>query len=324
MAVSLKNKTFTTIDTLLDFLEFSEHNRALVWRRPRFPLMVPRRLAEKMGKNDPTCPLFLQFVPLLEETASLESFSLEPVNDPLFRLGPKYLQKYAGRSLILTTKACAMHCRYCFRQNFPYETTTGGFSQELDLIKKNTTLHEVILSGGDPLSLKNSALIPLLLELDTINHLQIIRFHTRTLIADPDRLDVELLSCLAQLKKNIIFVVHVNHPLELGEDLTKAFDRLKELKIILLSQSVLLKGVNDDVCTLEKLSFDLFRSGVLPYYLHQLDRVQGASHFEVPIEKGLELVEQLRERLPGYLVPRYVQEIPNQPSKTPLVREAVR
>jgi EF-P beta-lysylation protein EpmB len=273
-----------------------------------------------MEKNNPFCPIFLQFVPLVKEQENHERFLDEPVKDPLFRLAPKYLQKYEGRSLLLATKACAMHCRYCFRQNFSYETETEGFFQELELIRNNQELHEVILSGGDPLSLKNSSLIPLLSELNKIPHLKYIRFHTRTLIADPTRIDETLLKALSELKKRVVFVVHVNHPKELGEDLKACFDHLQKIGIQLLSQSVLLKGINDDLLTLQKLFFGLFDHGVLPYYLHQLDRVQGSFHFEVNPEKGLELIEKLRERMPGYLVPKYVQEIPQKRSKTPVER----
>ena len=314
----LEKKPFTKLTHLLDFLEFSSENRELIWDRPRFPLLVPQRMAMKMEKNNPKCPIFLQFVPLIKEKETIEGFSCEPVQDPIFRLAPKILQKYEGRSLLLTTKACAMHCRYCFRQNFSYETETIGFSKELDLIRNNPRLHEVILSGGDPLSLKNTSLIPLLKELDEMRHIQYIRFHTRTLISNPERLDDELYNCLSLLQKKVVFVVHVNHPRELDEDLKICFTQLKKIGVELLSQTVLLKGVNDTVAILEKLCFSLFNHGVLPYYLHQLDKVKGAAHFEVPVELGLDLIEELRGRLPGYLVPRYVQEIPQRRSKTPV------
>ena len=322
MMTILEKKSFTKLGALLDFLEFSIENRALCWDRPHFPLLVPMRLALKMEKNNPYCPIFLQFVPLIKEQENHKGFLNEPVEDSLFRLAPKYLQKYEGRSLLLATKACAMHCRYCFRQNFSYETESEGFFQELELIRNNRELHEVILSGGDPLSLKNTSLIPLLNELNKIPHLKYIRFHTRTLIADPNRLDETLLEALSGLEKKVVFVVHVNHPKELGEDLRICFGHLQKIGVQLLSQSVLLKGINDDLWTLQSLFFALFDYGVLPYYLHQLDRVQGAFHFEVTPEKGLELIERLRGRMPGYLVPKYVQEIPHRRSKTPVERSS--
>ncbi|MBM3194632.1 MAG: KamA family radical SAM protein [Chlamydiae bacterium] len=314
----VEKKTFIRLAPLFDFLEFSEQNRDLVWDRPKFPLMVPLRLAKKMEKNNPSCPLFLQFVPLKKEMLVDETYSCEPVKDPIFKLSPKLLKKYEGRSLLLTTKACAMHCRYCFRQNFSYETTTKGFDKEIELLQKNTSIHEVILSGGDPLSLNCKDLLDLMTQLERIEHVQIIRFHTRTLIADPDVVQGELLNFFQNTNKKIVFVVHVNHPKELGEDLLATFKRLKSSNVTLLSQSVLLKGINDDPQTLKDLCFELFQHGVLPYYLHQLDRVQGAAHFYVEREKGCSLIEELRASLPGYLVPKYVEEIPKKSSKTPI------
>ena len=314
----VEKKTFIRLAPLLDFLEFSEQNRDLVWDRPKFPLMVPLRLAQKMEKNNPSCPLFLQFVPLKKEMLVEETYSHEPVNDPIFKLSPKLLKKYEGRSLLLTTKACAMHCRYCFRQNFSYETTTKGFEKEIELLQKNLTIHEVILSGGDPLSLHSKDLLSLMHQLERLEHVQIIRFHTRTLIADPEVLQEELLNFFQRSSKKIVFVVHVNHPKELGEDLRATFQKLKSSNVTLLSQSVLLKGVNDDAQTLKNLCLELFQYGVLPYYLHQLDRVQGAAHFYVERERGCSLIEELRASLPGYLVPKYVEEIPKKSSKTPI------
>ncbi|MFZ4772380.1 MAG: KamA family radical SAM protein [Chlamydiia bacterium] len=318
--MTIKEKqTFIRLAPLLDFLEFSEENRRLTLDRPPFPLLVPFRLAEKMEKNNPSCPIFRQFVPQQDEKNTSGNFFKEPVQDPLFRLGGKLLQKYEGRSLILTTKACAMHCRYCFRQNFSYETEKKGFAEEIALLRKNRTLHEVILSGGDPLSLDNKALISLLDAIASIDHIQIVRFHTRTPIGHPERIDAELLDYLKTFPKKIIFILHINHPKELDREIISCFDRLRELKIPLLSQSVLLKGVNDSVETLRELSFALFQAGVLPYYLHQLDRVQGAIHFEVDRQEGLALIEELRASLPGYLVPKYVEEIPQKPSKTEIL-----
>lgn len=314
----LEKKTFTRLTPLLDFLEFSEQNRDLVWDRPKFPLMVPLRLALKMEKNNPHCPLFLQFVPLKKEMQVDENYSLEPVQDPIFRLTPKLLKKYEGRSLLLATKACAMHCRYCFRQNFSYETIQKGFQNEIALLQKNDNIHEVILSGGDPLSLQSKDLLELVDQLDAIEHLRIIRFHTRSLIADPLILKQELFDFFLRTGKKIVFVVHVNHPKELGEDLRVCFQKLKKCGVTLLSQSVLLKGINDEAAILKNLCLELFDHGVLPYYLHQLDQVQGAAHFYVERKTGLDLIEQIRSSLPGYLVPKYVEEIPKKTSKTPV------
>jgi EF-P beta-lysylation protein EpmB len=311
-------KTFTNIAELLDFLEFDGTNREKVLVNPKFITLVPMRLAQKMAKNNPECPIFLQFVPLKKELEKDPSFNDEPVKDTLFKVGKKILQKYEGRSLILTTKACAMHCRYCFRQNFPYYTEQKGFREEIDLIKTRSDLHEVILSGGDPLSLDHKSLLELLHELNRIDHLQFVRFHTRTLISHPEKITEELIDFFKTTSKKIVFVLHINHPLEIDDQIVAVCTALKKVGVTLLSQSVLLKGVNDNYETLKKLCLHLFKAGILPYYLHQLDRVQGGKHFEVDKEVGLNLVQKLRESLPGYLVPKYVEEIPNQKSKTPV------
>ena len=313
-----KYPPFLHISLLLDFLEFSSENREKIAISTHFPLMIPYRLAAKMEKNNPECPIFLQFVPLKKELETRENFFSEPVADPLFQVGKKLLQKYEGRALVITTKACAMHCRYCFRQNFSYEVERKGFAEEITLLRNNLSLHEVILSGGDPLSLSNKALFALMDELAQISHIQIVRFHTRTPIGDPERIDNELIQFFATFNKKIVFVLHINHPKEIDGELKIALNPLRSIGVQLLCQSVLLKGVNDSVDTLKELSFTLFDAGILPYYIHQLDRFQGAAHFEVDPVRGFALIEELRTKIPGYLVPKYVQEIPHERSKTPI------
>lgn len=314
----IQARSFSRFDDLYDFLELSAENRRRLIERPRFPLLVPYRLALRIPKNNVDHPMARQFLPLKEEGRHALSFVDDPTCDKDFKQCDKLLHKYEGRALLLSTSACAMHCRYCFRQNFPYETQGSDFQRELQYIRENDSLHEVILSGGDPLSLSDYKLKSLLDSLEEIPHLQFIRFHTRFPVGIPERITEELLANLKALTKRVIFVFHINHPDELGEDLFKFIRPLQENRITTLCQTVLLKGVNDDVETLKELSLLSSRNGILPYYLHQLDRVQGAMHFEVPKERGLQLINALRAEIPGHALFRYVQEIPHKPSKTPL------
>ncbi len=277
-----------------------------------FPLNLPLRLAHKIEPhhND---PILLQFVPKESENLTVEGFTLDPVADGKARQKTKLLHKYSGRALLVTTGACAMHCRYCFRQNFDYKKS--DFNQELDYLRSDPSIHEVILSGGDPLSLSDEKLAALIEQLDAIPHLRLIRFHSRFPVGIPERITPEFTSIIANMRLQGIFVVHINHPRELDSDVTCA---LRKIGLPLLNQSVLLAGVNDNLETLKELSLKLSENGILPYYLHQLDRVKGTHHFEVPVERGLQLIEQMRLCLPGYCVPRYVQENPGEKSKTPL------
>lgn len=285
-----------------------------------FPLNVPYRLASKIKKNSLDDPIFKQFIPLKDEAIINPQFVLDPVEDATFCKSQKLLQKYKKRALLLTTSACAMHCRYCFRQNFSYETEVKGFEKELQLIQEDKTLQEVILSGGDPLSLSNKDLKTLLTSLDKIPHLKRIRFHTRFVIGIPERIDEELLSILLNTQKQIYFVIHCNHPIELDSDIIYYLDKVKKLSIPVLCQTVLLKGVNDDKDTMLNLCEQLIDNGIIPYYLHQLDKVQGASHFEVEKNKGLKIISELRKELSGYGVFSYVEEIANKESKLPILQ----
>ena len=316
---TILRNNFTKTAALLDFLEFAPSHREKILDRSRFVLNLPRRLAEKIEKNNPLDPLFLQFVPQLLEVEKSQNplFVLDPVGDCGAQKAPKMLHKYHGRALLLPTSACAMHCRYCFRQNFPYEKNKG-LTEELELIRNDPTLSEIMLSGGDPLSLPNAQLRDYLEQLAAIPHVKHIRFHTRFPMGIPERIDDEFLEILSKVPQQIWFVIHCNHPKEFDEDITTALKKIRNLGAVLLNQSVLLKGVNDNVETLVALSELLTKQGIMPYYLHQLDRVEGTEHFEVSENHGLELIKQMRGRLPGYAVPRYVREIPNENSKTPI------
>ncbi len=272
-----------------------------------------------MGKNNLNDPLCKQFIPTKNEKYFTPGFHLDPVSDREFQQGEKLLQKYQGRALLLTTGGCAMNCRFCFRQNFPYETKRPGFNPEIATISKNTSLSEIILSGGDPLALDDLILQGLLQKLSDIPHIQRIRFHTRFPIGIPERIDDSLLSILEKCTKQIFFTLHVNHLQEMDAEIFERLKNIQKLGIPILSQTVLLKGVNDDFYTLKNLFENLANHGILPYYLHQLDPVQGAAHFAVEKKIGIALIEKLKNSLSGYAIPRYVCEIAGNPSKTEIL-----
>lgn len=316
---SILRKNFTHWERFAEFLELNEDQKQFILKKSHFPLNVPYRIAKKISKKTLDDPLLKQFLPTVDETLTKEGYSQDPVQDGSAREEGKLLHKYEGRSLILATSACAMHCRYCFRQHFPYETQEKGFEKEIDRIKKNPEIYEVILSGGDPLSLSNSILESLLDEISTIPHVTRIRFHSRFLIGVPERVDDSFLRIIDKVPQQILFVLHVNHKKELDSDIFQAIDLLKRAGALILNQAVLLKGINDDQETLKELFLALVDHGILPYYLHQLDPVQGAYRFEVSEEKGRELIRSLSGVLPGYAIPKYVREIPGKSSKTSLL-----
>jgi EF-P beta-lysylation protein EpmB len=306
------------MDALLDFLKLGPQERDQVFMKPGFRLNLPRRLAEKMPKGTLDHPLTRQFVPRRDEQDRVAGFREDPVEDGRFQQTPRLLHKYAGRMLMVTTGACAMHCRYCFRQN--YEYAGGGFpEQELRTLADDPSISEVILSGGDPLSLQDSALERILRAIDDIPHIKRVRFHSRFPIGIPERITPALLDILSRCRPQLWFVIHCNHALELDQDVCQALKQLQRLGIPVLNQAVLLRGVNDRLEDQVELSNMLVDHGVQPYYLHQLDRVAGAQHFEVSHAEGLALIEDMRAQLSGYAVPSYVQEIAGQPNKTPLL-----
>lgn len=310
-------QSFTSWDKLSNYLHLPEEARERILKKSTFPLNLPLRLAEKAKKNDLNDPIVKQFLPSLEELVSHPNFVLDPVQDASFRKkSTRLLQKYQGRALLVTTSACAMHCRYCFRKNFDYEVPNKDFEQEIEIIRQDPSLKEIILSGGDPLSLSDEALQKLLQEIDSIPHIKRIRFHTRFPIGIPERIDDSFLNLLASIQKQIVFVIHVNHPRELDADIYAAMKKIQRLGIPVLSQSVLLQGINDSVPTLKELFEDLSDHGILPYYLHKLDPVQGSAHFEVPEEEGKRLMKELSTCISGYALPKYAKEEPKKPSKT--------
>ena len=286
-----------------------------------FPLRVPRSFVARMRKHDPDDPLLRQVLPLGAELAPQPGFGDDAVGDLASRTAPGVLHKYHGRALLITTGACAVHCRYCFRRHFPYadhNARAQDWHDALTYLRADSSINEVILSGGDPLSLSDRILADLLARLQQIPQLRTLRIHTRQPIVLPSRVDAELLAWLGDCRLRKVVVVHVNHARELNAEVAEALVKLQRAGASLFNQSVLLKGVNDSVDALVELSQSLFAVGVTPYYLNLLDRVRGAAHFEVPEAQARDLMRGLRARLPGYLVPRLVREVAGAPGKMPL------
>ena len=283
-----------------------------------FPLRVPRSYAARMRKGDPADPLLLQVLPVHAERMDVPGFAPDPLRESgLASHG--VLKKYRGRALLVTTPACPVHCRYCFRRHFPYADQVAAkdrWGPALRALRGMTDVTEVILSGGDPLSLTNWRLGELLHLIEDLEHIDTVRFHTRFPIVLPERVDRSLLELFADTPLHTVMVVHCNHANEVDRSVHASLEAVAATGTRLLNQSVLLKGINDSADRLESLSRALFSCGVLPYYLHLLDPVSGAAHFDVPASRGTELIQELRRRLPGYLVPRLVREEPGQPGKT--------
>ncbi len=315
---TVQRNNFTQFKTLFEFLQLTEKHLPHLLQNSPFPLNLPYRLAAKIAKGTLEDPILLQFLPQIKETVNTPGFLADPVGDEPSRTSSKLLHKYHGRALIVCTSACAMNCRYCFRKNFSYETNKS-FDAEIEAISEDPTITEVLLSGGDPLSLSNATLKDLIERLSAIPHVQRLRFHTRFPIGIPERIDAPFLHILETSRLQTYFVIHCNHANELDDDIFAALKKIQCLGIPVLNQSVLLKDVNDDVDTLKTLCKTLSDHGVIPYYIHQLDRVQGSAHYEVPEERGRQIVQQLQTLLPGYAVPKYVREIAGEPGKTPLI-----
>jgi EF-P beta-lysylation protein EpmB len=287
----------------------------------QFPLRVPRGFVARMRRGDPDDPLLRQVLPLDDEDRVVPGFGLDAVGDLAARGGAGILHKYEGRALLVATGSCAIHCRYCFRRHFPYgeQTAAAGLWREsLDYLAADPSISEVLLSGGDPLSLSTPKLAEFTHALSRLPQVRRLRLHTRLPVVLPERVDAELLSWLSGLTQQVVVVIHANHANELDAAVVEAIARLRGAGATVLNQAVLLRGVNDTVPALVELSERLFDARVLPYYLHLLDRVAGSAHFEVPAHEARCLHEALATRLPGYLVPRLVREVAGAPAKLPV------
>ena len=286
-----------------------------------FALRVPRGFVARMRRGDPHDPLLLQVLPRRAEHDHVEGYATDAVGDMAAKAGHGMLHKYEGRALLIASGSCAINCRYCFRRHFPYNEEIAAASQwreALARLRADPSIRELILSGGDPLALATRKLEELGRGLAELPQVIRLRIHSRLPVVLPERIDDAFVAWLGNLPLQKVVVLHANHPNELDASVDAACARLRDAGASLLNQSVLLRGINDDADTLAELSERLFAAGVLPYYLHQLDRVQGAAHFEVSDAEALELQQKLRARLPGYLVPRLVREVAGDTAKRPL------
>jgi EF-P beta-lysylation protein EpmB len=290
---------------------------------PAFPVLVPRSFADRMARGDWRDPLLRQVLPLAAENLQAPGFRADAVGDLPAQAAPGLLHKYASRALLMVSPHCAVHCRYCFRREFPYgEMPRGndGWEEAWEYLEGAEGVDEIVLSGGDPLFLDDRRLERILGRIATLPRIRTVRFHSRLPVVLPSRVDGGFSALLEEAagRWTVVMVVHANHPAEIAADCPGALEALRRAGALVLNQAVLLRGVNDDADTLAELSRRLLRHGVLPYYLHQLDRVSGTAHFEATEEEGLRLVESLRGKLPGYGVPRYVREVAGEPCKRPL------
>jgi EF-P beta-lysylation protein EpmB len=284
-----------------------------------FALRVPRGFVRRMRHGDATDPLLRQVLPRIEEAVPRPGFDADPLAERAAWRAPGLLHKYHGRALLLTTAACGVHCRYCFRREFPYAELAVDASRwqaAVAAIAADSSIEEVILSGGDPLSLSDARLAQLTGMLAGVAHVRRLRVHTRQPVVLPERVDAGLQAWLRSLPWPVAVVLHANHANEIDASVRDATARLRAAGATLLNQSVLLAGVNDSVAALAELSTVLWDAGVLPYYLHLLDRVHGSAHFEVDDVRARRLAAGLAARLPGYLVPRLVRELAGAPAKT--------
>lgn len=287
-----------------------------------FPTFVPLEFLRRIRPGDPDDPLLRQILAVGDEDQEPVGFSSDPVGDMDSLVTGGLLHKYKGRALLLSSGACGVHCRYCFRREFPYAEASSrqqSYRPALDYLRRASDVDEVLLSGGDPLTNVDSQLDQLFQEIEAIAHIRRLRIHSRMPIVIPQRVTRGLVERLRESRLAVWFVVHANHPNELDDEVFARLAMFVDAGIPVLNQAVLLRGVNDNLETLIELCKKLVDHRVQPYYLHQLDRVRGAAHFEVPVDEGKRLIEKLRASLPGYAVPTYVVEESGQPSKTPLL-----
>lgn len=315
---------FRTLGSLLAFLDLEPQSAPdALDADPAFPILVPRPFAARMAKGDWADPLLAQVLPLARESAQVPGFAADAVGDLPSQVVPGVLHKYASRALLMVSHQCAVHCRYCFRREFPYGDLPRGrddWERAWDYLAEAEGVDEIVFSGGDPLFLDNRKLASLLERAASLPRIRTVRFHTRLPVVLPSRIESDLLESLRATasRQALVVIIHANHARELGPDCDAALAALRAAGALLLNQAVLLRGINDDADVLAGLSRALIARGVLPYYLHQLDRVRGTAHFEADEARGRALIEELRGKLPGYAVPRYVREIAGERSKTPL------
>ncbi len=312
----------TDPDELLHILNVADDEELLAGREARrlFALRVPRAFVARMEKGNPNDPLLRQVLTAKQEFVAAPGFTTDPLEEQ-HSVVPGLLHKYRNRALLLVKGGCAVNCRYCFRRHFPYADNQGNkrnWQTALAYISEHPELDEIIFSGGDPLMAKDHELDWLMSELEAIPHIKRLRIHSRLPIVIPARITDVLTARIARSSLQVLLVNHINHAQEIGDDFRSAMAKLRQAGVTLLNQSVLLRGVNDSAQTLADLSNALFDAGVMPYYLHVLDRVQGAAHFMVEDEEARAIMRELLTLVSGYMVPKLAREIGGEPSKTPL------
>ncbi len=306
-------RAVTDLEELLDLVALSS-DQVDAAQETGFALRVPRPYIARMGCGDPHDPLLRQVLPTASESKSVSGFGVDPLRESSAVVDSGLLRKYAGRVLLIAAGACAVNCRYCFRRHFPYaEHRQGSDFPALETVRRDATISEVILSGGDPLMLTDAHFASLVQRIGAIDHVHRIRIHTRLPVVIPQRVTAALIDVLASLPQQVVIVLHFNHGNEIDGDCARALSALG--RFTLLNQSVLLRGVNDDADVLVELSERLFAAGVLPYYLHMPDAVAGTAHFDVSETRATDLHRRVTARLPGYLTPRLVRETPGLAAK---------
>ncbi len=316
------SEAITDINELLTVLELT-HLQDKFYQPQGFGLKIPRSFVSKMEVGNAQDPLFLQVMPNKKALMKQVGYITDPLAEAEHNPNKGILHKYKSRVLLTVTGTCAVHCRYCFRQHFDYGANTPKSNQINDVIayiNHHPEVNEVIFSGGDPFSLSNRRLTDWLTQLTKLKQIKTIRFHTRLPIVIPNRIDDELTEILGNFRQkvNLVMVLHVNHANEIDKTSASYFDKLKQAGITLLSQTVLLANINDDVATQVSLNQKLFDFGVLPYYLHVLDKVEGAAYFDMSEQKAIKLYWQMLTELPGFLIPRLVREVADKPYKVPI------
>jgi EF-P beta-lysylation protein EpmB len=315
MATSLKSTK-----ELLEFLSIDETSLPFqVDFDSPFRTRISREFASLIDIENPLDPILLQVLPQIAESQTNPLFVKDPLKETNYSPVPGLIHKYPNRVLLVSHQACAIHCRYCFRRHFPYSDqrlTDDNLESALNYVQQHSQINEIILSGGDPLNLSDEKLAALIQRIEALEQITTIRFHTRTPVVIPSRLTDELKKITQSSTKNIIFVFHINHSNEISDHFSRKVARLKGNNVTLLNQTVLLKKINDSAATLTNLSNDLFNIGILPYYLHALDPVEGTPHFDVPIASAQTIWREMQGQLSGYLVPKLVREIPNRQQKT--------
>ena len=313
-------QAITSPEQLLNLLGLDNRLLPETLRASRdFALRVPRSYVARMEWGNPDDPLLKQILPVGQECEIVEGYGLDPLAEQSQNPCNGVIHKYNGRLLLVTSGACAVNCRFCFRRHFPYsgnQLSGENWQKALDYIAADKSIHEVILSGGDPLAASDRRLKNISEALNAIGHVKTLRIHSRLPVIIPERITADMIDWFAGQRLKPVMVVHCNHANEIDTSVISAMSRLRKAGIILLNQSVLLKGINDNAEALADLSQALFNAGVLPYYLHLLDPVQGAAHFDVPDDRARQLIQQMAAQCSGYLVPRLVREIPGEPGKT--------